>query len=305
MLMTDLTIECPEPGIYEDVSFGDYNQWRAISNSAMGLLEKSPRHFQRGERSESTKDQRLGELCHVGVLEPNAFAQRYIVQPPFHLDPCNVKADGAPSDSRATKYCREKEREFAEAHADREIVDKATYESMLAMVVELTENDHARRHLNDRGPVEVSIVWDELTEHGHTVRCKARLDKVALDLGAIVDLKKCQDALRFGRDIAYRKYHRQLAHYQSGWAALNGGELLDVVLVAYETTPPATVLSAQLDEIALIEGREQRDKLLALYVRCLVSDQWPTLPNPSEWTLPEWALSPAFLVGSAGETLEV
>ncbi len=306
MLMTDLSTECPEPGVYENVSFDEYNGWRALSNSALTLLDKSPRHYAEGERSEPTEAMRIGELAHCGVFEPSAVAERYVIMPPFELDPHNCTDSGAPSDKKTTKWYRARVREFEDAYAGREIVPRAIYEQVISLVRELSRNERANMLLNDEGPVELCLVWDEqVNGFDEPVRFKGRIDKVAIRTGAIVDLKKCPDVTDFNKVIANRKLHRQMAAYQRGWAALHNGELLTPWLIAHETTAPISVVAAPLSDVSIMEGEEQFDRLLARYCECRAADAWPGVPNPPAWELPEWAISPVTMFAGSGEKVEV
>lgn len=304
--MTTLTTECPSPGVYEGVSFDDYNAWRALSNSALTLLAKSPRHYLEGERSEQTDAMKVGELCHSGVFEPASIAERYAVMPPFELQPENCTGNGEPSDSKATKWYRAKRKEFEDANIGKEICPREIFEGMMSLVRELSLNEDANRLLNGPGPVEVSIVWDEVIPGGWSspVRCKARLDKVAELESAIVDLKKCRDVTGFEKDIAYRRYFRQMAFYQRGWSILHDGDCLTPWLIAHEISAPLCVLAAPLSEVAIIEGNNQIDQLLSLFCQCRAADEWPGLVNPSEWNLAPFAISePAPLVASDGREI--
>jgi PDDEXK-like uncharacterized protein DUF3799 len=301
MLMTDLSNECPSPGIYEGVSFDEYNAWRALSNSGLSLLAKSPRHFNEGERCEQTPDMAIGNLCHAGVFEPASVAERYAIQPPYEFDPENVTDKGAPSTNPNTNYCKRKRAEFEAANVGKEIVERKTYEQMMTLVLELAANETANRLLNAPGPCEVSIVWDEQVAGFEPIRCKARFDKISLSEDAFVDLKKCTNVAEFEKDIAKRSYHRQMSLYQRGWAALHDGELLQPYLIAHEMAVPLSVIAAPLSDVAIIEGGNQVDRLLNLYVQCRAADAWPGVPNPIVFDLPAWALSePEPLVASDG-----
>lgn len=303
MLMTTLTTECPSPGVYEGVSFDEYNGWRAISNTALSLLAKSPRHYRDGERSEQTADMRIGELCHVGVFEPAAVAERYEFLPAFERDPENCTGKGESSESKSTKYYKAKRAAFEAEHVGKEIVPREIFESVMTLVHELSENAQASALLNGPGPVECSLIWDEEI-NGTVIRCKARLDKIALDHGAIVDLKKCRDVLAFEKDIAYRSYDRQLAHYQAGWAALHDGECLTPWLIAHEMTVPLTVLAAPLADETLIDGFTRRQQLLERLAECIVTDHWPGPENPREWSKPGYSFAPVTMFAN-GEKVEV
>jgi len=306
-MLCAMTTTAPEPGIYENVGFADYDRWQAISNSKLSLLKKSPRHFRDGLSSESTNNQKLCELYHCGALEPEAFGKRYIVQPDYRNDKLNATASGEPSTARTTNYVKTREAAFAEIHCDQTIIDPEQYEAQFALVQQLAANPESHRILNDDGPVEVSIVWDEEIEVADgelaTVRCKARLDKVAANLKIIADVKGAAKLFKFQNAIGEYAYHRQLCHYQAGWEKLTE-ERLTPWIIAHETSLPFCVLAAPLSELACLVGRHERTELLRLYVECRDTDLWPSVPNPLEFNIPEWSIPQSLLLAER-EKVEV
>lgn len=301
-MLCALTTPAPEPGIYEGIEFHEYAAWNAISNSQLSLLKKSPRHFREGNFKEATSTMRLCELYHCNVLEPHAFGERYVVQPEFHHDIANSTTSGEPSTSKGTKYVKQKEKEFAEYHCDRNIVPREWYEQALALVENIARNPEANKIMSGSGHVELSLVWDEEIELAgeiDTVRCKARLDRVSLEQQVIADMKGSAKVLDFPRAIVDFAYHRQLAHYVRGWQVLTG-EHFDAWIIAHEQDMPFTVLAAPLDDVALIVGGNERRQLLELYVACRRTDEWQGPPNPAAWRLPEWALKAVPMFASNG-----
>jgi hypothetical protein len=290
----------PEPGIYEDVAFGDYLSWEAVSNSKLSLLAKSPRHYQLGYAKEPTPAMRLGSLYHCGVLEPLMFADRYAICPDFHLDAENCTQGGATSRATTTKYVKDRMDEFRALCDGREIVPREWYDETIALVRELNENELARKLLNDTGPREVSIVWEE-----DGVLCKARIDKLAFTLRTIVDLKSTAAVNEFTKAIGRYGYHRQMAHYQAGWKELTG-DTLHTALIAVESSAPHAVQAAPLSDEAMIAGREERQRLMDLLRVCMDTGNWPGMPNPEFWNVPEWALNqePIELILN-GQSIEV
>jgi len=274
--------ETPEPGIYERISFNEYLAWNAVSNSRLNLLQKSPRHFQKGFSKEPTPAMQLGQLYHCGVLEPLAFANRYAILPDFHKYAENCTADGTQSSSTQTKFVKERTREFTAMMEGREVVSREWYEQTMALVVELNANEEARRLLNDQGDSELSIIWEE-----NGIVCKARIDKVAVTHGAIVDLKSTAAIDKFAKSIASYGYHRQMAHYQRGWKELTG-DTLTPWLVAVESSEPFAVQAAPVSEEALEVGHGERRRLLEQLKQCRAENVWPPMPNPPQWNLPAW-----------------
>lgn len=289
-----------EPGIYEDVPFADYLAWDALSNSRLSLMAKSPRHYKIGFCKEPTPAMQLGSLYHCGVLEPLMFADRYAICPDYHLDAENCTTNGAASKSTATKYVKERVEEFKRITDNREIVSREWYQDTLSLVKELYANDFAREMLNDDGPREVSILWEE-----DGILCKARIDKVCMRLQLLMDLKSTAAIENFTNAIGRYGYHRQMAHYQRGWKELTG-DTMGTALLAVESSPPFAVQAAPLSDEAMTIGRYERNCLMSSLRQCLESDEWPGMENPTHWNVPAWATEQEeveLIVG--GQSIEV
>lgn len=291
----------PEPGIYENVPFATYLAWDALSNSRMSAIAKSPLHFSEYEPPSGTTALRLGSLAHCGVLEPLSVAKRYAVMPDYHLDGENTTANGTQSTSVATNYVKDKQAEFRRVNCDKEIVSEADYEAMAGIVHALRRDRQTWELLSGEGPIELSLVWDDPATG---IRCKARIDKVTGN--RMADLKTTGNIFKFQRSIVDYAYHRQMAHYQRGYAVLTG-ELLEPWLVPVESSKPHVVMAAPLGDDTLALGERKLDEALATIAECKASGVWPGPEPPSAWDVPEWALvdnSPLELT-IGGKTVEV
>lgn len=269
----------PEPGIYYDITPDEYFSWDAVSNSRLSLLARSPLHYQHGF-SESTPAMRLGSLVHSGVLEPLSIARRYIFMPDYANHPDNTTAGGDRSFSRATKFVKQMEDQFRRLHHDKEIVSEDDYNLMVGIATALFQNRTARALLRD-GKAEVSIVWDD-AQTG--LRCKARADW--LRDGEMVDLKTTIDASSFEKAMARYAYHRQMAMYQRGLAAL--GIEVDPWIIAVEKSPPYGCRVAPVDPYALAVGNNELDRLLSQLQQCQELQEWPGYEDPAVWSVPDW-----------------
>jgi exodeoxyribonuclease VIII len=275
-----------EPGIYPNVPFDEYLAIQALSNTRMSLLAQSPRHF----KFNAALDERMkclvaGRLIHTHTLEPALLACRYAVMPDFANDLNNQTDKGLPSTSSQTRWCKEQVFNFESANSDREIVIESWWREALLTVESIRSDESSREIFETPGPTELTVVWDD-PETG--IRCKARIDKVAGP--KLVDLKSTSRLATFTKSIASYDYHRQLAHYQAGYAALTG-ELLQPWIVAAETVPPYCIQSAPLHDEAVNCGESRRRKLLRLLRECLDADHWPGPPSPTSWRIPEWAMT--------------
>ena len=299
-LLLDPATVCPEPGIYEDVAFEDYLAWDAVSNTRLGQLAKSPAHYRANLELEQTRGLTIGSITHCGKFEPHLLHKRYAVMPAFELDEQNMTGKGERSESKATRYYKEKVADFQLDNLDKQIVSHEWYAEAECVVAALDGDDLARECLCCDGPVEICVVWND-AETG--LRCKARLDKISLRLGRLVDLKTTADLSKFTRAIATYGYHRQLAHYCAAWIA-HTGEELQPWIVAAENVPIFSVHAAPLDDVAYIEGCNERRRLLRLLRTCIDTDHWPGPPRPDRWILPEWAIRPV-TISLNGQKVEV
>ena len=273
------------PGIYPDLTFEEYLAIDALSNTRMGQLAKSPAHYKANVELENVKPLVIGRLTHCGRLEPMALAERYAVQPDFHLDQRNVTDKGLKSTSSVTRWVKEMEANFESANEGKEIVSASWYREVKSIVASLHSDSTANEIFNEPGRVELTLVW---TDDETGILCKARLDKEGRD--RITDLKTTLDLSAFPRSIARYGYHRQGAHYRNGWATLTG-ELLDFWIVAVEKSAPYCVQSAPLNEDSIECGELKRRELMRLLADCMESDKWPGPPAPSSWRVPEWEMS--------------
>lgn len=272
-----------KPGIYEGLPFADYLAIDALSNTAMGALARSPRHFRYGVIDSEQKHFKIGSVVHAGRLEPMNLPLIYAVEPSYHLDEENCTDAGKNSTSKATRYVKEKKASFADANQDKEIVPAEWFNECKSIVESLCQDELANHLLNKPGPTELTLVWED-DETG--ILCKARYDKLCSP--SFVDLKTCANLESFTKSIHRYGYYRQMAHYQAGYIALTG-EILAPWMVAIEKQPPYCVQSAPLCEEAVELGQRERRRLINLYAECLENDHWPGPESPSAWRLPEWA----------------
>lgn len=290
------------PGVYEQVPFDEYLAIDATSNTRLGQLDRSPYHYYTNSGlDERAKHLVLGNLVHCGRLEVLSLAERYAVMPAFHLDESNATADGRQSTSKATAYVKAKVAEFERVNNNKIVVEASWFEEMKAIVAGLVACREANELLSGPGWTELTLVWED-DETG--ILCKARMDRAIPSQGRFVDLKTTMDLRTFPNAIGRYGYHRQAAHYQDGWAALHGGELLEPWILPVEKTAPYCVQCAPISDDALSEGRSQRNRLMRLLAECRKTNHWPPPESPRAWQLPEWAMEPVELVID-GESLEV
>ena len=276
-----------EPGIYHGIPLADYLQWNAVSNSRLGLAARSAAHYKQGFSGETSPALRLGSLVHCGTLEPLQLSNRYVVMPDFASMIENVDAKGNRSYSPATTFVKEAKRQFEAANHRKQIVTQAEYDRMVGVATSLAQ-DPAICGLLRSGHSEVSLAWvDEDTG----LDCKCRIDwlSICAEFVRIVDVKTTRDGLRFESAIAEYGYHRQMAFYRRGIAAVLGRGS-ETWLIAAEAEAPFCVRTAKVSEESVRIGEQEVSDLLSLIAECKSLDSWPGYTSPVEWQLPPWKM---------------
>lgn len=266
----------PAVGLHLDVPADLYHSWPGASNSKLNLLLRSPAHLKASIDSPtpSTPAQEMGTAIHYAVLEPDLFPTKYVR---------NIEGDGR------TKAVREARAALAAEHPFATILSPSDYDLCIAVRDSVWAHPAAKVALSGEGMNEASMVWDD-PETG--VRCKARADRISLELGAIIDLKTTRDAREqsFSRDIFNYGYHRQAAFYTAAASLLLERQIGLHYIVAVEKEAPYAVAVYRLRDDAIEAGRQQLDALLRRYAECVEADHWPAYGDePVEISLPTWA----------------
>lgn len=291
-----IALQCPPPGIYEDVPPDMYHSWPAASASRLSLLRRSPAHMRYAidHPSEPTPAMRLGTAAHLAILQPELFEGRYLV-----AGRCvQLTAKGRGPQCTRPGVARWGGNWLCTQHAlpldpdrDMEIITADDATRIAGMVEALRAHGAASLFTTPcQGPAEVSAVWqDPETREG----CKLRADKLCPALNVVVDVKTAEDASpdAFARSIETYGYARQAAHYLRGLAAL-GEAYESFVFVVIEKSPPHAVGVYRLDDESLELGDGQMRRALDTYAQCERSGVWPAYGDAiQDIRLPAWAFS--------------
>lgn len=132
---------------------------------------------------------------------------------------------------------------------------------------------------------EVSIYWDWLG-----VNCKARLDRVLVDEGIVLDLKTTDsvDATTFQKKVVGLQYDFQAAYYAKA-AEIAYGKPFKFIFVAVERKAPYCVDMFEVSPNMMREGLSKNIAALKLLKTCATLDQWPA-PEPkiNKLDYPRW-----------------
>lgn len=280
--------ECPSQGIYRDVPFATYADWKAINSGVVKWGDRvSLKHMHAALNgllpNEDTLSRKFGRAVHSRLLEPETFADRVLVSQPCCAIlksgdrknlPCGKTASvltvpssfsGGPS-----WFCGTHKPDGA--IAPDEFVTPAELERIEAMAAGL-HNHPLMSLLRAKGWSETSVVfnWGEL-------RCKGRLDRYSKDARFVVDIKKMR--LGYGSMEECRKAiekYQYLAQACIYWKAI---EVLEgfrprMIWLFIEEQFPFDIQFVEADEWELEHAWQRVAAVLAGYQKCVESGVFP------------------------------
>lgn len=263
------------PGLHHGVPFADYLADPGVNNGALSDMARSPAHcyalhVDSGRPvSEPTAAMAAGSLLHCLVLEPESFAERYVVKP-AEVDYRTKAGQAWKAEQRAQIITPD---DMSRAQWQRDAILRDDY---MAGILEGADT-------------ETTLIWqDEATG----LRCKARPDVAAAKHKDIIaDVKTTADITvkSVQRSIATFGYYRQQAHYLNGLEAISGRRA-EFVFFFVSSTYPYLAMPYQLDEEAEQQGIDEVAELLAQYEECKRLGRWPlSYGRPEVIGLPAYA----------------
>jgi len=235
----------------------EYFSLPAASNSFLVRLSKSLAHAK--TPMTPTPAMKIGTMIHRYFLEPEVFADTYILELPI--------------DKRTKKY-----KNFKEDHKgkilysgkDQEMLDGI--EKVMAKYKLTTPGEENPfeiekkpelpnidvRKLIFNSDTEVAGFWKQ-----DGIDCKMKIDAI-YDKTLLIDLKKTYDVEQFKWSVKKYKYYRQAALYLSGYKAITGIDATFIFL-AIESSAPYGVKGFTLSDAMLKQGQEENAEALWLY----------------------------------------
>jgi exodeoxyribonuclease VIII len=250
------------------MNFEAYKNHPALNQSrAKIIIEKSPLHFRDWSPVE-TKEMIFGRLLHTAVLQPELLESQCVV---------------APFDDFKTKIAQVwRDRKKA---AGIEVIKQHEMDR-LEKIADIVMDTPGAGDLLKSAEKEVPI-FGEL----EGVECKGLVDAVCRTNKGIIlmDLKTAADASprEFENVIGKRKYHFQAAWYMDLYYQANGEHPAGFAFLAIEKTAPYATGYYQLNEAAIMAGREEYREALRIYKQCEKSGIWPSYESKTI-DLPKW-----------------
>jgi len=202
-----------------------------------------------------TDAKRYGRMVHALLLEPRAFATRYL---PW---------DGRRSGQEYKDFCDDADEIGAE-------VVRATGQYSMDMALEAAPVFLANSKVQDiirEGKAEQTVLWPECG-----VQMKGRLDWVSTSEHVLADLKntRMQSDGLFGAQFFNLLYDVKLALYQRGLQAVTG-ERWPVVVLSVESSRPFDVVPYPIPDAILDAGWEKARRIIKQLVKAIETDYWP------------------------------
>jgi len=240
---------------------------------------------------EETDPMRLGTGIHALTLEPAEFERQFVVVPDFHLDAENTSGTGKnikPSESKATKYVKQKVAEFATANAGKKFLSGAQYQSALNAIKAIHERPHLKAMI-DRCQKEITLRGEILG-----LPMKGRVDLLDIQGGEIIDLKTTADceAYAFGRTFANLNIAFKMAIYRE-LARQQFKRTFVCSIIAQETAGDFDNTYYPIPDVALDNALKQVKEVIRQYQTAMETNVWTGCDGGalmSNLVIPNWAM---------------
>lgn len=263
-------------GIIHGLGIEAYHSGPGISKSGLDDMDPPARYYalhldpKRPVRVQ-TAAQRVGQLAHCAILEPEEFGKRYAV---------------GPDCSRANKAWKEWE---ASLPAGVEAIKPSEYDTAMwqrESVLKLP----GMTDILSAGKAEVSAFWEDPYTG---VLCRCRPD-FAADCGVLLDVKTVGNSSPsdFRLQAARMRYDVQDAFYTEGYSMASDSPVDRFLFLTVETDYPYLAAVHELAPESKSAGSEKARAALNVYAECLRNNEWPHYGSEiHQIQLPGWALT--------------
>jgi exodeoxyribonuclease VIII len=256
----------------------DYHAIKALSNSSLSVLKRSPTEFckrfiTREMKGQETDAMLLGSAVHMLSLEPERFDAEYVV-----LDgPINPQTD-KPYGRDTKKFTQWLDAEMMQQC--RKILIREEFASSLAIAKAFQSHPEIMAIMASRAEklfeFECSMEYEI---DNCTVDLKCKIDFVCPAERIIVDLKTTSDPSPYawGWSAEDFGYHRQAAIYSDAMEAKYGGDFRFLFGVVRSKEPYEAAVY-ELDAESIRRGSEEYSALVIEYIDRKAKNDWL-----SEW----------------------
>jgi len=253
----------------------DYRREIGENQSSLKHILESPAHYKASKEKKfiTTPAMEIGTALHCKVLEgDDTFDASYVLKP-----------EGI---SLATKEGKEWKASIGRKRA----LTEGGRDDSWGAVRGMTESLRKLAWFDGSQPNyrkfnELSLYWD-----WNNIPCKARLDRLLVDEGIVLDLKTTDsiESHVFLKKVIGFKYDFQAAFYAKA-AEIAFGKKFRFIFVAVERKAPYTVDLFEVSDYMMEEASNKCDLAISRLAGCLVSDEWPNRePVIHQLDYPAW-----------------
>ena len=256
-----------------------YHAIKALSNSSLSVLKRSPTEFYKRFVTEDPKERMtveesdamlLGSAVHMLALEPDEFDDKYRIE----TGPINAST-GRPYGRDSKKF---------EAWLDRAMYEDARiillqeeFAESLAIAKAFQSHPTIAAIMSSRAEKlfesEYSMLWVE--DDGSELDLKCKIDFVCPSERLIIDLKTTSDPSPYAWSWSAEDfgYHRQAAIYSDAMQA-KYGEPFRFLFGVVRSKEPHEAAAYELDAESIQRGRVEYEALIEEYVDRKSTNDW-------------------------------
>lgn len=253
----------------------DYRREEGANQSSLKKILDSPAHYQAALKFKMvpTPAMEMGTALHCRVLDGATAFDRQYVKKPDGLSLATKEGKAWKAELGRKKVLSEggKDDPWGSVQGMTEALGKLAY-------FDPTQKDYIKYN-------EVSIYWE-----WEGVQCKARLDRVDLETGLVLDLKTTDtvEPELFTKKVVGLGYDFQAAYYAKA-AEVAFGKKFDFIFAGVERKAPYTVDLFQVDEEMMAEATAKCIAALRLLRTCNETGEWPNRPaTVRRLSYPSW-----------------
>ena len=256
----------------------DYHAIKALSNSSLSVLKRSPTEFYKrfitGEmKSQESEAMLLGSAVHMLALEPERFDAQYVV---IH-GPINPQT-GKPYGRDTKKFSQWLDAEMT--LQTRKVLVREEFANSLAIAKAFQAHPTIAAIMASRAEKLFESEYSMEYEIGDDkIEMKCKIDFVCPAERIIVDLKTTSDPSPYAWSWSAEDfgYHRQAAIYSDAMEA-KYGEPFRFLFGVVRSKEPYEAAVYELDAESIQRGRSEYEALIAEYIDRKAKNDWL-----SEW----------------------
>ena len=253
----------------------DYRREEGVNQSSLKKILESPAHYQAALKSKliPTPAMEMGTALHCLSLDGKKAFEGQYVKKPNGLSLATKEGKAWKAELGRKKALSEggKDDPWGSVHGMAASLERLAY-------FDPSQEDYIKYN-------EVSVYWE-----WRGVKCKARLDRVDIERGLVLDLKTTDSVEPeiFTKKVVGLGYDFQAAYYAKA-AEVAYGKPFGFTFVAVERKAPFTVDLFEVDEDMMAEAMFKCEKALDIYRECQANDSWPNRePVIRKLSYPSW-----------------